>query len=98
MHQAVDDGRRQVPAQILALEYQLQRAQLIELTTRGCKLFERSMELQRPWAAALGRGLTASRVSEVCATLEALLVALNQAASAGPESIAAFGKPAEQDE
>jgi DNA-binding MarR family transcriptional regulator len=74
------------------------RAQLIELTPRGCKLFERSMKLQRPWAAALGQGLSASRVSEVCATLEALLVALNQVAAARPESTAATGKPAEQDE
>jgi len=73
------------------------RAHLIELTTRGRELFERSMELQRPWAAALGRDLTASRVSEVCATREALLAAIDRTATAGPEPIAAIGKLAEQD-
>lgn len=74
------------------------RAQLIELTIRGCELFEHSMELQRPWAAALGQGLTTSRVNEVCRTLEALLVALNQGATAAPASIATSGKLAEQGE
>jgi DNA-binding MarR family transcriptional regulator len=49
---------------------------LIELTSHGRTLFERSMALQRPWAAGLGRNLSASRLSEVCKTLEELLKAL----------------------
>jgi len=73
------------------------RAQLIELTTLGRRLFERSMKLQRPWAAALGRDLTASQISEACATLEALFVALDHTAMAGTGSGTAFGKRPEQD-
>jgi DNA-binding MarR family transcriptional regulator len=52
------------------------RAQLVELTSHGRTLFERSMELQRPWATALGRNLTTSQVSEACKALGALLTAL----------------------
>jgi hypothetical protein len=65
------------------------RAQLVELTNRGRELFERSMALQRPWAASLGRDLTASQVSEVCVTLDALLVALERTAVAEREPIGA---------
>ena len=52
----------------------------------GHTVFERSMELQRPWAAALGRNLTASQVREVCATLEELLTALKGSEEAGPDA------------
>ncbi len=62
------------------------RAQLVELTCYGHTVFERSMELQRPWAAALGRNLTASQVREVCATLEELLTALKGSEEAGPDA------------
>ena len=65
------------------------RAQLVELTNRGRELFERSMALQRPWAASLGRDLTASQVSEVCVTLDSLLVALERTAVAEREPIGA---------
>ena len=58
------------------------RAQLIELTHLGRELFERSMELQRPWAAALGRDLTASQMRDVCSIVEALLAALDRTAAA----------------
>lgn len=58
------------------------RAQLIELTARGRDLFARSMELQRPWAAALGRNLTASRAREASAALEALLAVLQETTAA----------------
>ena len=61
------------------------RAQLVEMTERGRDLFMRSLELQRPWAAALGRGLTASQIEEVCAALQTLLVALDQTAADGTE-------------
>ena len=61
------------------------RAQLIELTPRGHDLYDRSMELQRPWAAALGCDLTAPHVSEASATLVTLLLAIERAASSGPD-------------
>jgi DNA-binding MarR family transcriptional regulator len=61
------------------------RAQLIELTPHGRALFERSMEHQRPWAAALGRDLTTPRLREACATLEALLAALDRTEPGGLE-------------
>ena len=54
------------------------RAQLVELTSRGRELFERSIELQRPWAAALGRNLTAAQVADVDEALETLLLALKE--------------------
>ena len=61
------------------------RAQLIELTPRGQELYDRSMELQRPWAAALGRDLTAPQVSEASATLVTLLQAIDRASSSGAD-------------
>ena len=61
------------------------RAQLIELTTHGHELYDRSMELQRPWAVALCRDLTAPQVSEASATLATLLLALDCAASSAPD-------------
>ena len=67
------------------------RAQLIELTTHGYELYDRSMELQRPWAVALGRDLTTPQVSEASATLGSLLLALDLAASSGPDRHAAAG-------
>ena len=73
------------------------RAQLIELTASGRGLFERSMELQRPWAASLGQNLASARIAEVCATLDALLATLNRAAIAEPQPGAASSRPAEQD-
>ena len=60
------------------------RAQLVELTTHGRALFERAMMLQRPWAAALGRGLSAARVAETCKMLDLLLNTLGDAATTGP--------------
>ena len=59
------------------------RAQLIELTTHGRELYDRSMELQRPWALAVARDLTATQMSEAIATLGSLLLALDRAAFAG---------------
>ena len=64
------------------------RAQLIELTARGREVFARSMELQRPWAASLGRALTAAQVCDACETLTALLTALKDITPAGAESMA----------
>ena len=61
------------------------RAQLIELTTRGHELYDRSMELQRPWAITLGRDLTAPQVTEASTTLGTLLLALDHAASPSPD-------------
>ena len=74
------------------------RAQLIELTVRGRSLYQRSLELQQPWAASLGQGLTVSGVNEACATLDRLLATLNPDTSTdiGPGS--AFSKPPEPDE
>ena len=72
------------------------RAQLIELTSHGRTLFERSMELQRPWATALGRNLAASRVSEVCKTLEELLKALKGREEAAPDTTAVRSELPEQ--
>ena len=59
------------------------RAQLIELTLHGHELYGQSMELQRPWAVALARDLTAAQVSEASATMRSLLQALERAASSG---------------
>jgi DNA-binding MarR family transcriptional regulator len=64
------------------------RAQLVELTSHGRTLFERSLELQRPWAAALGGNLTASGVSTVCKTLDELLRALKGSGNATREATA----------
>lgn len=64
------------------------RAQLVELTRHGRTVFERSMALQRPWAAALGRNLTAAQVSEVCTTLEELLTVLKGSEEAEPDATA----------
>lgn len=61
------------------------RAQLIELTIYGHKLYKQAMKLQRPWALALGRDLTAAQVSEASATLGMLLLALDRAALSGPD-------------
>ena len=61
------------------------RAQLIELTPRGHELYDRSMELQRPWAVAIARDLTATLVSDASATLVTLLLAIDRAASSGPD-------------
>jgi len=61
------------------------RAQLIELTAGGRDLFARSLQLQRPWVAALGQGLTTLQVKEVCATVEVLLAALDRTAPGGAE-------------
>jgi len=61
------------------------RAQLVGLTSHGRTLFERSMELQRPWAGALGRNLTASQVTQVCKTLEELLANLKGGEDATPD-------------
>ena len=52
------------------------RAHLVELTSHGRSVFERAMELQRPWATTLGLNLTDAQVSQVCSTLEELTVAL----------------------
>lgn len=73
------------------------RAQLIELTPHGRELFARSMALQRPWAAALGRGLTDLRVNEAAATLEALLSTLSRSALGEPEGTAARGDVTNRD-
>ncbi|MBS9721976.1 MarR family transcriptional regulator [Tianweitania sp. BSSL-BM11] len=54
------------------------RAQLVELTSHGREVFEKSMTLQRPWAAGLGRKLTSAQVTEVCKTLDALLTTLKE--------------------
>ena len=59
------------------------RAQLIELTVNGRFLFEQAMLLQRPWAAQVGRGLTASRAGEACKVLDTLLAALGEVAASG---------------
>lgn len=67
------------------------RARLIELTTHGHKLYDQSMELQRPWAVALGRNLTVAQVSEASATLTILLLAIDHSASSGPDQNAAAG-------
>ena len=72
------------------------RAQLIELTPRGHELYDRSMELQRPWAAALGRDLTAPQVSEAYDTLGVLLLALDRAAMIGTDQNAAIGVLADE--
>lgn len=56
------------------------RAQLIELTAHGRVLFERAMELQRPWAAGLGHGLSTVQCAEACETLDALLTTLSKTA------------------
>lgn len=55
---------------------QHKRAQLVVLTQRGRDLFERAMDVQRPWAAALGRGIPAGRSVDVRETLDLLLAAL----------------------
>ena len=73
------------------------RAQLIELTAHGRLLFEQAMRLQRPWAAQLGRGLTASRAAEACKALDTLLAALGEVATPGPEQMAASGKAVRMD-
>ena len=69
------------------------RAQLIEFTAHGRLLFEQAMQLQRPWAAQLGSGLTASRATEACKALDMLLAALDDAATGGPVRMTASGKP-----
>ena len=63
------------------------RAQLIKLTTHGHELYDQSMKLQRPWAVALARELTATQASEASATLGLLLLALDRTASSGPDRI-----------
>ena len=69
------------------------RAQLIKLTAHGRLLFEQAMQRQRPWAARLGRGLTASRAAEACKALDTLLATLGEVASAEPERMTASEKP-----
>ena len=69
------------------------RAQLIELTAHGLTLYERSMELQRPWAVALSRDLTAPQVKEASATMGSLLLALDRSPSSGPDHNTAAGRP-----
>ena len=58
------------------------RAQLVELTDHGRDLFERAMDLQRPWAASLGRHLSPTQVAGARETLDVLLLRL-EAAEAG---------------
>ena len=58
------------------------RAQLVELTDHGRDLFERAMDLQRPWAVSLGHHLSPAQVAGARETLDTLLLRL-EAAEAG---------------
>ena len=59
------------------------RAQLVELTDHGRDLFERAMDLQRPWAASLGRHLSPAQVAGARETLDTLLLRLEAAEAGG---------------
>jgi len=52
------------------------RAQLVELTGHGHDLFGRAMDLQRPWAARLGKHLSPARAAQVRETIDLLLAAI----------------------
>ena len=53
-----------------------QRAQLVALTTHGRKLFEQTLDLQRPWAQGLAAGLTRDQIDAASQVLDALLLRL----------------------
>ena len=59
------------------------RAQLIELTEHGRDLFGRTMDVQRPWAATLGRRLSAAQAAGVREALDTLVAGLEAAEAAG---------------
>ena len=52
---------------------QHKRAQLVVLTEQGRQLYEQTLVRQRPWAAHLVAGLTASQVATSCKALDLLL-------------------------
>ncbi|WP_212611448.1 MarR family winged helix-turn-helix transcriptional regulator [Sphingomonas gellani] len=54
------------------------RAQLIELTERGRDLFARAMDIQRPWAEALGRAVSSTQCAAAREALDTLLAALRE--------------------
>lgn len=60
------------------------RAQLVELTEDGRDLFGRAMDVQRPWAATLGRSLSAAQAAGTREALDTLLARLGATEATDP--------------